>query len=83
MLSPNLNASPIILAKFNSLPNDKILDWSILKGFADNKDGQKVYFFFDRVENIVGIGENALSFPHNVLEGSCSRSLNPELFGMG
>ena len=26
-----------ILDKFNPLPNDKILDWSKFKAFADNK----------------------------------------------
>ena len=35
----------------NSLPNDKFLDWSKLKGFADNKN--------EWVENIVEKGENA------------------------
>ena len=35
---------------FQLKPNDKFLDWSILKVFADDKI---------RVENIVGKGENA------------------------
>ena len=45
----------------NSLPNDKILDWSKLKTFADDKIEvlKMVIFVFDRVENIVGKGENA------------------------
>ena len=45
-----------------SLPNDKILDWSKFKAFADDKIQKvlnKVIFVFDRVENIVGKGENA------------------------
>ena len=34
---------------FNSLPNDKILDWSKLKAFADDKNNDwenGVFFFF-------------------------------------
>ena len=46
---------------FNSLPNDKILDWSKLKAFADDKINVtvKLKFSLGRVENIVGNGENA------------------------
>ena len=42
------------------LPNDKILDWSKLIAFADDKINvtEKVDFVLGRVENIVG-GENA------------------------
>ena len=42
----------------NSLPNDKILDWSKLKAFADDKINVKEKFKFGlgRVENIVGKG---------------------------
>ena len=45
----------------NSLPNDKIIDWSKLKAFADDKihKTEKLKFLFERVENIVGNGENA------------------------
>ena len=45
---------------FNSLPNGKILDWTKLKTFADDK----LYFakimisVYERVENIVGKREN-------------------------
>ena len=45
-----------------SLPNDKILDWSKLKVFADNKIkvlNMMIFFPFDSVENIVVKGENA------------------------
>ena len=56
---------------FNFLPNDKILDRSKLKAFPDDKTKllKKMIFVFDRVENIVGKGENAgyqhfLLFPH-------------------
>ena len=46
---------------FNSLPNDKFLDWSKLKAFADDKIymTQKLKFDLGRVENLVGKGENA------------------------
>ena len=58
---------------FNSLPNDKILDWSKLN--AIRVDNLKV-----RVENIVGKGENAgyqhfLLFPPCFQKSSCPRSL--------
>ena len=46
---------------YNSLTNDKILDWSKLKPFADDKRfvTEKLKFVLERVENMVGIGENA------------------------
>ena len=45
----------------NSLPNDKMLHWSKLKAFADDKIKvlRMMIFVFDRIENIVGKGENA------------------------
>ena len=53
---------PILLSLIlNSLPNDRILDWSKLKAFTDNKIKvlKMMIFVFDKVENIVGKGENA------------------------
>ena len=46
---------------FNPLPNDKILAWSKLKAFADDKINMtsNLKFVLVRVENIVGKGENA------------------------
>ena len=46
---------------FNSLPNGKILDWSKFKAFADDKINvsEMMISFSDKVENIVGKGENA------------------------
>ena len=40
----------------NFLPNNKILDWTKLKSFADNKINviEKLEFIFNKVENIVG-----------------------------
>ena len=49
------------LLSINSVPNNKILTLTILKGFADDKINvtQKLKFVLGRVENIVGKGENA------------------------
>ena len=59
----------------NSLPNDKILHWSKFKTFADDKIEvlKMVIFVFDRVENIVGKGENAGN--HNVFKGLLTQGL--------
>ena len=53
----------ILLFYFNSLPNDKILDQSKLKAFADDNLNvyKKLKFALGRIENIVGKGENAFS----------------------
>ena len=50
--------SPNIL---NPLPDDKFLDWSKLKAFADEKINvtQKLNFVLGSRENIMGNGENA------------------------
>ena len=47
--------------EFNSLPHKKILLWSKLKAFADDKIKVtgKLKFVLGRVENTVGKGENA------------------------
>ena len=44
----------------NSLPEDKILDVTKLKAFADNKltVAKMMISLFDRVENAAGKGEN-------------------------
>ena len=57
---------------FNSLPNNKILDWSKLKAFADDKLNaiQKMKFVLEWVENIGGKGENA-GFKHFLLFPQC------------
>ena len=45
----------------NSLPNKKILDWSKLKEFADNKINviERLKYVSGWVENLVEKGENA------------------------
>ena len=49
----------------NSLPNDKILDWSKFKEFADDKIGmtENLKIVLGRLENIMGKGKNA-SYQH-------------------
>ena len=56
----------------NFLPNDKTLDWSNLKAFADDNLNmtQKLNFVVGRVENIVGKGENA-GYQHFLLFPQC------------
>ena len=65
---------------FNSLLYDKILDWSKLKAFADDKMNvaQVMIPIFDRVENIVRKGENA-GYQHFLLFPQCF--LKASLFG--
>ena len=48
--------------QFKSLPNDNILDYAKVKAFADDKINvaQKMISVSDRVESIVGKGENAV-----------------------
>ena len=65
-----------------SLTNGKILDWSKLKAFEDDKINvnEKLKHDFGRVENILGKGENAgyqhfLLFPHCFQKLSVSGSL--------
>ena len=55
-----------------SLPNDKILDGSKLKAFADDKINvnKKIKFALGRIESIVGKGENA-GYQHFLLFPQC------------
>ena len=57
---------------FNSLPNDKIFDWSKFIAFADDKINvtEKLKFVLKMVENIVGKGENA-GYQHFLLFLQC------------
>ena len=72
---------------FDSLPDDKILDWSKLKACADYKinANKKSKFAFGRVENIVIKGENAgyqhfLLFPQSFRKASFSWELKVGIF---
>ena len=62
---------------YNSLPKDKILDWSKLKAFADEKlKVAKIMIpVFDSVENNVGKGENA-GYQHFLLFPQCFQKLS-------
>ena len=55
------NKTPNTYGSFDSLPNDKFLDLSKLKAFADNKINmtQNLKIDLERVQNIVGKRENA------------------------
>ena len=73
----------IVTSNFvNSLPNNKILNWSKLKAFVDDKIrvNEKLKFGLGRVENIVGIGDSAgyqhfLLFPQWFRKAAFSRLL--------
>ena len=56
----------------NSLPNNKILDWSKLKAYADDKINvtEKLKFVIGSLENNVGKGENA-GYQHLLLLLQC------------
>ena len=61
----------------NSSPNDKNLDWTKLKAFADDKINvnETLKLVFGRVENIVGKGENA-GYQHFLLFPQCFQKLS-------
>ena len=61
-----------ILKSFNPLLDDKILDWSKLKEFADDnfKFDENSRKFFKQVENTVGKGESA-RYEHFLLFPQC------------
>ena len=76
-----INNTLKLVHRFKSLPNDKTLDWSKLKAFADNINVTvKLKFVLGRVENIVDKGENAghqhfLLFPQCFQNASHTGSL--------
>ena len=69
-----------------SLPNDKILDWSKFKAFADEKisvNKKKRKFGFRWLKNIVGKGENA-GYEHFLLFLQCFQKASfPGLLKVG
>ena len=58
--------------QFNTLPNNKFVDWSKLKELADEKINvtEKLNFVLGMVENSVGKGENA-GYQHCLLFLQC------------
>ena len=77
--TPILTVSWFVHLEFNAtlalLSNDKILDLTKFKAFADNKiiPTQKFKFILERVENIVRKGENA-GYQHFLLFPQCFKS---------
>ena len=61
----------------NPFPNDKFLDWSKFKAFAEDEIivTQKLKVVLGRVENIVGKGENAV-YQHFLLFPQCFLKLS-------
>ena len=72
LFTPYGDILTLLSIAINSLPKDKILDWSKLKAFADNKINvnEKLKFGLGRIENIVGNGENA-GYQHFLLIQQC------------
>ena len=68
----NTYGSTCIVNCLNPLPDDKILDWSKLKAFADDNlnVAKMMISLYDRVEKIVGKGENA-GYQHFLLFPQC------------
>ena len=69
----------------NSLPNNKISDYSKFKAFAEVKVivTQKLKLGLGRVENIFGKGENA-GYQHFLLFQQCFQKLSfPEVLKVG
>ena len=62
--------------EFNPLPTDKIIDQSKMKDLADDKINmtQTLHFVLEKVENIVGKGENAGN-QHFLLFPQCFQKL--------
>ena len=71
-LFPTASTGVIVWEWVNSLLNDKSFNLSKLKAFADEKINvaQNLKFVYDRVENIVGKGENA-GYQHFLLFPQC------------
>ena len=66
------------MVKFNSILNNKILDQSELKAFADNKLKviQMTKFVLDKIENVVGKEENA-GYQHFLQFPRCLQKTSP------
>ena len=71
---PTMFLKYVFLLVINSVPNDKFPNWSKLKAFSEDEINMTeiLKFVLEKVENIVGKGENAgyqhFSFTHNVFK---------------
>ena len=70
-------------SSFNRLPNKKIMNMTKFKAFAEDKlnVAEMIVYIYDRIENIVGKGENAghqhfLLFPQSFQKPSFSEPLS-------
>ena len=65
---------------FNSLPNDKNLDLSKFKAYADDKMyvTKNLIFVLGKVKNILGKGENA-GYQHFLLFPTCFQKASTEM----
>ena len=65
------------VVKINSLPNNKYLDLSKFKAFADDKSNvvKLMGFLLKRTENIMGKGENASKDAYSNFPPQCSQNL--------
>ena len=75
----------LLWTSLNSLPNNRIVDLSKFKAFADDNTilTQKLKFLLIRVENIVGNGENA-GYHHFLLFPQCFQKVSfPKVLKVG
>ena len=82
---PGASKGVIVWEWVNSLPNNKLVDWSNLKAFAEDKVcvTKTLKFVLGRVENILGNEENA-GFQHFLLFPECfQKSLSSGLLKVG
>ena len=79
-MNQELYSTAILKNVLDPFSQDKILDQTKLKAFADDKSNvtKMIISVFDRVENIVGKGEIActsnFSFSHNVFKRLLSQA---------
>ena len=75
----------MLFLTFNSLPENKFLDWTKMKAFVDDKMNviERLKFVLGRVENIVGKVENPV-YQHFLLFPQCFQKASyPGLLKVG
>ena len=80
---PNLSTT-LLFGRVNSLTNNNLLDQTKFKAFAENNSNitKLIISLFDRVENIMGKGENA-ALQHFLLFLQCFQKASFPLFRLG